>query len=142
MNTYANAIETHDWRTTQKQTCEKAIASIKPSELEHWTILPDGEWPYHVSPVIDTPVAELKSAGGGDELAVMIVGCIVYRSVFDETLYTTSFVARASEEDSSDTKHMETRGAINHLRLSHLSKPPPGWKVVIKDLSMAGEPPR
>lgn len=37
---------------------------------------------------------------------------------------------------------METRGAINPIRLDHLIDPPKNRVVIIKDLSMAGEPPR
>ena len=141
LRTAASAITSNEWSSAQKKRCNEARAEIQASDLYHWTVLPDQIWPYHAPAVTEKPLSEIR-ASGDDEIYVMIVGCVLYRSIFDDAIYATSFVARVSEEDQNDRKHIETRGAINPIRLNHLIDPPKDRLLIIKDVSMPGEPPR
>jgi hypothetical protein len=132
-------LSTEDWKPKQKKRCADTKSAVQRSGFgDEWTVLPDQLWPYHISLLLETPLSELKKMAGM-EFVIRIVGCVVYRSTFDDAIYTTSFVAMTSVEDP---KLEEPRGVLHPIKVSDLGAPAKDRWVIIKDLSMAGESPR
>ena len=131
-------LSTEPWAGPQKKKCTDTKAEVQRNGFgEQWTVLPDQVWPFHKSILLKTPVSEIQQNLGGKYVA-RFAGCVLYKSTFDDALYMTSFVGTTSVEDP---RHPLPRDESNPLIISDRTEPK-DHRLVIKALSMAGEPPQ
>jgi hypothetical protein len=124
-----------EWRNSQKEQCDRVRGEIEKGVNELWkagyTVFPRDVFGYLVMPELDQ--SEIK----GKEYTPVIVGCIIYRSLADQTLHQTPFFGLISAEDLN-APASQRRSKIFEIKTSDHDHPE-AHPLFVSDISISGE---
>jgi hypothetical protein len=120
-----------EWKERQTDVCDRLRAKLVRREPSaRYTILPeDVSFPYNVEPeTIQKPATDYYDP--------VVVGCVAYRTAFDDKPHQTPFFGRISVVDSS--KPVDPQGKPNPIKTSDRT-PPKNCQLAVIHLGVAGE---
>jgi hypothetical protein len=119
-----------EWKEPQKKVCDRLRAKlVKGEPSARYTILAeDVSFPYNVEPE--------KIQKPDHDYDPVIVGCVAYKTAFDDEPHQTPFFGRISVADSR--RPVDSQGKPNSIKIGD-RKPPRNHQLAVIHLGVAGK---